>query len=412
MATALGQLFRELTTIDPERNVATRKRAPASRFTGDALRLKNALVEARLLVSDKDVVEVAHEVLFESWPRLKAWIDTVGGDLHLLANVQAEARAWANAGHDIRHLFFYTHERLELVYEMFDRLGLQRQALDEPLKSFVRPEAERLIQELAQPDTSHKRRAAIGDRLNQIGDPRAGVGMDTEGVPQIKWIPVPPGHIVLEDDAGSQDIAPFYMAKYPVTYRQYRAFLNAEDGYSNQHWWQELEREDAPGEQYRPIDNHPAENVSWYDAMAFCSWLSNRLGYAVRLPTEYERQQAATMGNPDNSFPWGPAWNDRLTNTDESHLSRTTAVGLYPLGGTGGSPEGIMDMSGNVWEWCLNKYENPDDSSASSEGTRVWRGGSWVFNQGRARASYRDRNLPYYRYYFLGFRLCCESPIS
>ncbi len=410
VATELGQLFRELMTIDPERNVATRKRAPASCFTGDALRLKNALVEARLLVSDKDVVEVAHEVLFESWPRLKAWIDSVGGDLQLLARAKAEARAWADAGHDTHHL--WSHERLEPVYEMFDRLGLQRQALDEPLKTFVRPEVERLIEELAQSDTSRNRRVAIKDRLNQIEDMREGVGVDDAGVPQIKWISVPSGHIAFENNADSQDIAPFCIAKYPVTYRQYRAFLNAEDGYSNQRWWRELKREEAPGEQHWPIDSHPAENVSWYDATAFCRWLSDKLGYAVRLPTEYEWQQAATVGNSNNRYPWGWVWYDCMANTIESGLSRTTAVGMYPLGGTGGSPEGAQDMSGNIWEWCLNKYDNPDDTSANGNDPRVCRGGSWFGNQVNARTTYCYDNNPNLRNYNLGFRLCCESPIS
>jgi energy-coupling factor transporter ATP-binding protein EcfA2 len=261
--TALGRVFRELATPDPERNVATRKRAPLSRFAGDALRLKNALVEARLLVSDKGRVEVAHEVLFQSWPRLKAWIDTAGDDLRLHDRVRSEARAWADAGHDPNHL--WTHERLEPVYEMFDGLGLNRHKLDEPLMSFVRPEAERLQEELEKPDTGHYRRAAIGDRLNQIGDPREGVGVNGEGLPQITWVAVPSGRITLENNAGSRDVAPFYMAKYPVTYCQYRAFLTAEDGYNNKRWWKELKREELPGEQYRTIDNHPADNVSWYD---------------------------------------------------------------------------------------------------------------------------------------------------
>jgi hypothetical protein len=406
--TAFGQVFRELATIDPERNVATRKRVPSDSFSGDALRLKNALVEARLLVSDKGVVEVAHEVLFQSWPRLQAWIDTAGDDLRLHDRVRSEARAWADAGHDPNHL--WPHERLEPVHEMFDRLGLDREALDEPLKTFVRPEAERLLAELEKPETGHYRRAAIGDRLDQIGDTREGVGVNAEGVPQIKWLPVPGGSIILEDNAGSQDVDPFHMAKYPVTYRQYRAFLDAEDGYRNKRWWKKLKREEAQGGQYRPIDNHPADTVTWYNAIAFCRWLSVKLGYAIRLPTEYQWQQAATFCNPGDDYPWGPAWDGRLANTSESHLDRTTAVGLYPLGGTGGSPEGAQDMAGNVWEWCLNKYDNPDDININGDETRVWRGGSW--NYRHTRAAYRYISFPYNRGGLLGFRLCCESPIS
>jgi formylglycine-generating enzyme required for sulfatase activity len=299
---------------------------------------------------------------------------------------------------------------------MFDRLGLNRQALEEPLRTFVRPETERLQEELEKPDTGHYRRAAIGDRLNQIGDPREGVGVNAEELPQIKWLAVPGGRISLENNAGSRDVAPFYVAKYPVTYRQYRAFLIAEDGYNNKRWWKELKREELPGEQYRPIDNHPADTVSWYDAMAFCRWLSARLGYDVGLPTEYQWQQAATVGKPENDFPWGPEWDERLANTDESHLGRTTAVGMYPLGGTGGSPEGVLDMAGNVREWCLNKYDNPDDTRMSGDETRVetrvWRGGSWYFYQDSARAAVRDNYYPFTRNYSLGFRLCCESPIT
>ncbi|MGD8591029.1 MAG: AAA family ATPase, partial [Chromatiales bacterium] len=223
LETAFGRVFRELATIDPERNVATRKRAPLTAFAGDALTLKDALVDARLLVSDQGKVEVAHEVLFQSWPRLKEWIDTVGDDLRLYERVRSEAKAWEAAGHDPHHL--WSHERLVPVYEMFERLGLVREALEEPLQSFVRPEAERLLQELERPKTDHYRRAEIGDRLDRIGDPRKGVGVDAQGIPQIEWVAVPGGHVVLEKNAGSQDVEPFYIARYPVTYRQYRTFV-------------------------------------------------------------------------------------------------------------------------------------------------------------------------------------------
>ena len=75
----------------------------------------------------------------------------------------------------------------------------------------------------------------------------------------------------------------------------------------NKGWWKGLaDREDEPGEQYRKQDNHPAENVSWYDAVAYCRWLSKRLGYEIRLPTEWEWQQAATGGDKANEYPVGP----------------------------------------------------------------------------------------------------------
>jgi energy-coupling factor transporter ATP-binding protein EcfA2 len=409
METAFGRVFRELATIDPERNVATRKRAPLTAFVGEGAELKDVMVEARLLVSDQGKVEVAHEVLFQSWPRLKEWIDTVDDDLRLHERVRSEAKAWAAAGHDPYHL--WSHERLVPVYEMFERLDLGRETLEEPLKSFIRPEAERLLAELEQPETSHYRRAEIGDRLDKTGDPRKGVGVDAHDIPQIEWIEVPAGHVVLENNAGSQDVDPFFIAKYPLTYRQYRAFVDAEDGYRNKQWWGGLHRHEAPGEQYRPIGNHPAENLSWYDAMAFCRWLSKKLGYAVRLPTEFERQQAATAGNPDHTYPWGGEWNGSLANTHESHLGRTTAVGMYPQGGTGGKPAGAQDMAGNEWEWCLNKYDHPDDTGIGGDEKRVCRGGSWFNGQYGARASYRYYFNPYDRYFNLGFRLCCEAPI-
>jgi hypothetical protein len=195
---------------------------------------------------------------------------------------------------------------------------------------------ERMFAELDDPATSHEQRAQIGVRLALLGDPRPGIRLREDGLPDIVWCEVPgDGNITLEDDAGTFLVEPFYIAKSPITWAQYRAFLEAKDGYHNPEWWQGLWVDDLPkklGRQFRPYDNHPAENVCWLEAVAFCRWLSARLGYEVRLPTEWEWQQAATGGNSANVYPWGPRWDANCANTFESDLQRSVAVGMYPRG--------------------------------------------------------------------------------
>ena len=266
--------------------------------------------------------------MLREWPRLAEWIGERADDLRLWRQAQAAAAEWERSERNASHL--WPHERLVPVQDTLSRLAIDRATLPEPARSFLRPEAERLLEELERPETSHYRRAEIGDRLDRIGDPRPGVGLRPDGLPDIVWCEIPAGAITLEGVNGRFEVGPFLIAKYPVTYRQYRIFLDDPTGYRDQRWWEGLQREAEPGEQYRPTGNCPAENVSWYDAMAYCRWLSARLGYEVRLPTEPEWQQAATGGNPGNEYPWGPAWVDGCANTDESRLSRTTAVGMYP----------------------------------------------------------------------------------
>ena len=94
-------------------------------------------------------------------------------------------------------------------------------------QEFIRPEAERLLEEIDNPATTHQRRAIIGDRLAEIGDPRPGVGLNSDGLPEFVWLPVPGGEITLEDNAGTFTVQPFAISKYPVTWAQYRSFLQA-----------------------------------------------------------------------------------------------------------------------------------------------------------------------------------------
>ncbi len=151
--------------------------------------------------------------------------------------------------------------------------------------------------------------------------------------------------------------------------------------------------------------------MSWFEAVAFCRWLSTRLGQAVRLPTEWEWQQAATGGNSKNPFPWGAEWVAARASSQESELRRTAAVGVYPNAAT---KQGVFDMAGNVWEWCVNKYEKPNSRSASdidqSKDLRVIRGGSWLYFSVFLRSSFRFRYNAGNRNYNVGFRLAQDIP--
>jgi len=126
------------------------------------------------------------------------------------------------------------------------------------------------------------------------------------------------------------------------------------------------------------------------------------------LPTEWEWQQAATGGKPAYVYPWGPDWDSGRTNTYESGLQRSTAVGMYPHGA---SPVGALDMSGNLWEWCLNKFDNPRDTELGGDARRVVRGGSWGDYQPGARAACRGGDRAGGRNDYGGFRVVCAAPL-
>ena len=191
-------------------------------------------MEARLLVCGDPalsdvVVEVAHEALLTSWGQLHAWILERFDDLRLLRQVQREAEEWERRGYPEAHL--WCHKRLQPVYAMCQRL---QPTLSATVQAFIRPEAERLLEEIDNPAASHQRRASIGDRLADIGDSRPGVGLSSDGLPEFVWLPVPGGEITLEDSAGTFSVQPFAISKYPVTWVQYRSFFQAEDGYRNE----------------------------------------------------------------------------------------------------------------------------------------------------------------------------------
>jgi len=412
VAGAFDTVFAELVHLERE-HPPTRKRASLAAFTTH--KAANQLIDAlagpdcRILVrggeEQETTVEVAHEKLFTAWPRLKNWIGNAGESLRLIEHAAEAARRWQEGGDNPQELWLGTRAKEVLAaLQRFDKNP------SPVLERFLRPQ-HLLIGQLNQDTLSHELRALIGRILNEFGDTRPGVGLRPDGLPDIAWIEIPPGSIKIEDVNHVFEVKPFRMAKYLVTNTQFEAFIKAEDGYRNEEWWNGIERSEGASVASWQEANVPRETVSWFEAVAFCRWLSHRTGSRLRLPAEWEWQQAATGGDTSRNFPWPGEWDAARCNGGESHLNRTTVVGMYPSGAT---QQGVMDMAGNVWEWCLNKYEDPvapeslriDDSNVKC----VIRGGSWLNLAGGLRVSSRIRFNAGYLNDDLGFRLAQDIP--
>ncbi|MCL4295323.1 MAG: SUMF1/EgtB/PvdO family nonheme iron enzyme [Anaerolineae bacterium] len=205
----------------------------------------------------------------------------------------------------------------------------------------------------------------------------------------------------------------YYMAKTPVTNTQYVAFIQASGHEPPEHW----QNNQPPNDQ----ENHPVVGVSWDDAVAYCRWLAETTGKPYRLPSEAEWEKGA-RGTDGRIYPWGNQWDAKRCNAAKGRKGSTTPVDAYPAGA---SPYGLLDMTGNVWEWTRSLWGkdwvkpdfgypyNPVDDREDVEATgyRVMRGGSFFNRIPIMRCTYRDRNgqRDWYRYY--GFRVLV-SPFS
>src|SRR6185436_19632086 len=117
-----------------------------------------------------------------------------------------------------------------------------------------------------------------------------------DGKPDILWREVPGGTVQIQfgpDRPAAFEVQPFDVAKYAITLQQFNAFAQSVS-YFHEEWWDGLpivRADRSPVQQWPHLANHPAEFISWYQAVAYCRWLSHTLGQTVRLPTEWEWQQ-------------------------------------------------------------------------------------------------------------------------
>jgi formylglycine-generating enzyme required for sulfatase activity len=181
--------------------------------------------------------------------------------------------------------------------------------------------------------------------------------------------------------------------------------------------------------------NHPVAGVSWYEAMAYCRWVTDRMksrgelevGEAIRLPTEAEREKGARGGltldrrratpnpMPERRYPWGEAFMDGVANTVEAGVGATTPVGMFP---DGDSPYRLTCLGGNVLEWCTSRataypYHSNDGREEVEGDRRVYRaarGGAFPFRSSSSGAAYRHWYHPDFRGAMVGLRVVRARP--
>jgi len=222
----------------------------------------------------------------------------------------------------------------------------------------------------------------------------------------------------------------YSIAKYPVTNAQFKLFIDA-GGYTNRQWWTDVGWEArAKGWEWQGLElvetgkawvqprfwiswkygklndpEQPVVGVSWHEAVAYCLWLSDRIGEQILLPTEDQWQYTA-QGDDGRVFPWGNEWDCKKCNNSVEPCVSEQSTSIRQYEGKGDSPFGAVDMAGNVWEWCLTDYDKRTNDIYVAANKRVLRGGAWGDESiDYFRCDCRGRDIPDYSNGNVGFRL-------
>jgi sulfatase modifying factor 1 len=230
-----------------------------------------------------------------------------------------------------------------------------------------------------------------------------------DGVPDFREPPmvmIPEGWFRMGCDTGRDDERPahrvwvdrFELATCQVTRAEYARFLH-ETGRPSTPFW---------GDPNFQEPRHPAVGASWFDAVAFCRWLSDKAGRNYRLPTEAEWERAARAGVEGQPYSWGETEPEDLPDYARRWKSGPEIVGLYPP-----NPYGLLNMGDNVHEWCADWYDpkyyersperNPQGPEQGSR--RASRGGAWRHHIKVSRCAARSSIPPEFKYADYGFRV-------
>ncbi len=225
--------------------------------------------------------------------------------------------------------------------------------------------------------------------------------------PAPDMVPIPEGFFWMGSANGPENEMPrhrvwldsFALGRFAVTNREYRVFVQASQTAAPPFWTDPVFSD----------PDQPVVGVSWYDAVAYCVWLSDRIGKKFRLPTEAERERGARGGRKDALYPWGDEhpWNRPYAGYD-AKTGGPQRVGANPP-----NDFGLHDMSEGVHEWCSDYYDaayyhvspgrNPTGPSHGQR--RASRGGSWRHRIKFSRCGARSSLPPGFKYSDYGFRL-------
>jgi formylglycine-generating enzyme required for sulfatase activity len=272
--------------------------------------------------------------------------------------------------------------------------------------------------------------AGVGRSKGREGDPGVelfdGLALTMIWIPPGRfWMGSPESEPKRQKGEGPQHLLQlpgFFMGQTPITQAQWRAVApwperSAED------WRRQLKPSPSRWADQPDSDRRPVEQVSWHEAMEFCSRLSQRTGRHYTLPSEAQWEYACRAGTT-TAFHFGAMITPALANYDGNYSyadgpkgvyrQQTTPVGMFPA-----NPWGLYDMHGNVWEWCLDHWHDsyegaPTDGSAwldaegvKREAARLARGGSWDLFPWNCRSADRRHFQPNDAFDFLGLRVIC-----
>ena len=259
-----------------------------------------------------------------------------------------------------------------------------------------------------------------------IPAPTLGIGsIHVSSKDSMKMVYVPAGEFIMGGDVYYDekpvhivDLNAFWIDQTEVTNAMFAAFLTEEGNREESEvTWLDSSDEDTHihlGKDSWQVDqgyeDYPVIEVTWYGAVAYCSWAGHRL------PTEAEWEKAA-RGTNGNMYPWGnEAPTANLLNFD-NNMDGPIKTGSYP---NGGSPYGALDMAGNVWEWVADKHSrtyyatSPTDNPLGPETGffRVLRGGAWNYHKTYARSMHRNRGIPTISHDSVGFRCARNASLE